>query len=149
MDNEEKYRSHQLLERFFVDVLNLDRDKAHEEAKKLSEIMSTDVVEAIDLLMQHPAFCPDGNVIPGEEEHPKNVTTICEMSMGEEGKVVQLGYGMGQRRHLQSVGLREGKVIRIKGMQPRGGPIVVDVGGIEIAIGRRMAARIFIERVSK
>ena len=143
---ERRHRRHQLVERFLVDVLSIPENKAHEEAKKLSSVMSDDTAEAIDLLMQHPGVCPDGNPIPGESHHPKDITTICSMADGECGTVVQLGYGIGQRQHLRSIGLREGKKIKIKGRQIGGGPIVLDVEGMEIALGRRMAARVLVKR---
>ncbi|MDG6220344.1 MAG: metal-dependent transcriptional regulator [Candidatus Thermoplasmatota archaeon] len=142
---DDNYRKHQLLERFLVDVLNLETDKAHEEARKISEVMSDETITGIDHLLQHPVFCPDGNIIPGEEKHPRDITTICEMKQGATGRIVQLGYGLGQKHHLVSVGLREGKNIRIVGKQPRGGPIVVEIDGMDIAIGRRMAARVLVK----
>jgi len=145
-EENECYRKHQLIERFLVDVIGFTPEKAHGEAERLSEVASDDLVDGLDKLMQHPALCPDGNAIPGEEEHPKDVTTLCDMKPGETGLIVQLGYGLGQRSHLQNIGLREGKRIRIKGMQPRMGPIVVDVDGIEIALGRRMSARVFVKK---
>ena len=144
--DEKRLRRHQLVERFLVDALSIPDKEAHAQAKELSAVMSDEVAEGLDILMQHPGVCPDGNPIPGESQHPKEITTICSMADGEEGTVVQLGYGLGQRDHLKSMGLREGKNIKIKGRQLGGGPIVIDVDGMEIALGRRMAARVLVKR---
>jgi len=145
-DEDRRHRRHQLVERFLVDVLSLPGEYAHGEATKISAVMSDDVAEALDEFMQHPGVCPDGNPIPGEDSHPKDIATIYSMEDGEEGTVVQLGYGMGQRQHLRNLGLREGKIICVKGRQIGGGPIIIDVDGMEIALGRRLASRVLIKK---
>ncbi len=51
------------------------------------------------------------------------------------------------QRKLRCIGLREGKVIKILARQPFGGPIVVQVDGRSITLGRHMARKIVVEVV--
>ncbi|MHC1585258.1 MAG: FeoA family protein [Candidatus Syntropharchaeia archaeon] len=71
--------------------------------------------------------------------------TLAQMNPGERGVVRQVLGGWGQQRHLRSLGIREGKVVRIMTKQPARGPIVVEVDGNQIAIGRGVAMKVLVE----
>lgn len=72
-------------------------------------------------------------------------TSLNEMNIGQSGHIKQITGGHGQKRHLRSMGLREGKNVRIITKQPIGGPIIVDMDGNQIAIGRGMAVRVLVD----
>ncbi len=66
---------------------------------------------------------------------------------GEEAKIVALGPGAGRQRHFRTMGLMEGKIVKVIAAQPARGPFVIDVEGTQIAIGRGMARHILIQKI--
>ncbi|MDY6966476.1 MAG: FeoA family protein [Halobacteriota archaeon] len=72
-------------------------------------------------------------------------SSLDEMNIGQSGMITQITGGHGQRRHMRSMGLREGKNIKIITKQPVGGPIIVEMDGNQIAIGRGMAMRVLVD----
>ena len=73
--------------------------------------------------------------------------TLVNLPIGSRAEVIELQGGWGMQRHLSSLGIRPGKVLRKITSQPMGGPIMVEVEGARVAIGRGMAARIIIGKV--
>lgn len=69
---------------------------------------------------------------------------LSELEPSVVGKVVNIKGGRGFQRKLRTRGLREGKQVKIKTRQPRG-PIVVEVGGTQMTIGRGMAKKVTVE----
>lgn len=70
------------------------------------------------------------------------------MDLGEEGAVVRLVGGRGFITKLDAMRIRIGTKLRKLGGEPFGGPIIVEVEGInkeQIAIGHGMADRIIVE----
>ncbi len=79
---------------------------------------------------------PDGRGVP--------LTTLLP---GERAKIVALGHGSGRQHHFRTMGLMEGKIVKIIATQPARGPFVIDVEGTQIAIGRGMARHILIRKL--
>jgi len=73
--------------------------------------------------------------------------TLVDLPVGRKAQVIELQGGWGMQRHLSSLGIRPGKVLRKITNQPMGGPIMVEVERARVAIGRGMAARIIIRKV--
>lgn len=59
--------------------------------------------------------------------------------------VVRLAGGLNFQRKLRTMGIREGKTLKMVSIQPFGGPVVVDIDGRATTIGRGMATRIMVE----
>ncbi|MHC1610907.1 MAG: FeoA family protein [Candidatus Methanospirareceae archaeon] len=66
---------------------------------------------------------------------------------GERAKIIGLKGGRGRERHFRTMGLMEGKIVRVIAAQPARGPVVIDVEGTQIAIGRGMARHILIQKL--
>jgi ferrous iron transport protein A len=73
------------------------------------------------------------------------IIRLSDLSNGKIGKIIGLNGGQGLRRKLRTIGIREGKLVKLVTAQPIGGPIVIDIDGEQIAIGRGMAQKIMIE----
>jgi len=73
--------------------------------------------------------------------------TLVDLPVGRKAQVIALQGGWGMQRHLSSLGIRPGKILRKITSQPMGGPIMVEVERARVAIGRGMAARIIIRKV--
>ncbi len=77
------------------------------------------------------------------------MATLVDLPTEGRGEVIRLRGGWGMQRHLSSLGIRPGKVLRKIASQPMGGPIIVELAGARVAIGRGMAARIIVRKVKQ
>ena len=71
--------------------------------------------------------------------------SLVEMRTGEKGKIAEIQGGHGMIRNLDALGIREGKEIRKLSAQLMRGPILIQVGNTQVAIGFGMARRIMVE----
>jgi ferrous iron transport protein A len=69
---------------------------------------------------------------------------LAQMRNGQSGIVVRLQGGHGFIRHVQAMGIIEGKRLTKLASQPLRGPVLVSVDNFQIAIGYGMARRIFL-----
>ena len=85
----------------------------------------------------------------------KSQITVCQMRPGQSGTVVQIleghgyhrgrGYGHGFVDRLHSLGIRPGvRIIKVSAMFMRG-PVTLQVGRAQVAIGFGMARKILVE----
>jgi ferrous iron transport protein A len=51
----------------------------------------------------------------------------------------------GWEKKLESMGIRKGMRVRKIACQPFGGPVVIEVGGSKISLGRKIASKIEVE----
>ena len=72
------------------------------------------------------------------------MVNLAQMKNGQSGIVVGLQGGHGFIRHVQAMGIIEGKRVTKLASQPLRGPVLVSVDNFQIAIGYGMARRIFL-----
>ncbi len=65
---------------------------------------------------------------------------------GEAGIVVNLQGGPNFRSRLYAMGIAPGSTVRVLNVYQRG-PIIIEVGGARLALGRGMASRVFVRRL--
>ena len=73
------------------------------------------------------------------------IVSAAEMRPGQTGIVVNLTGGRGMVRRMQAMGLRPGVPIARLGGQPFRGPVSLQVGSMEVAVGFGLARRIMVE----
>jgi len=81
------------------------------------------------------------------EQGPEKSTfqiPLADLKENEGGIIIRLEGGQGFQRKLRTLGIREGKKIRILTRMFRG-PIVVEVDGRSTTIGRGMVRRIIVD----
>ncbi len=75
--------------------------------------------------------------------------TLRELKIGEHAAIKRIHGGRGMFSKLESLGLREGvRIVKKSALMARG-PVIVEVGATQIAIGSEMAARILVEPVER
>jgi len=74
----------------------------------------------------------------------KNETSLIGIKPGKNYRVVGILGGYGAIRKLNLLGIKEGKSIKKVSYQPLRGPVVIEIGGSQIAIGYGMASRIIV-----
>ena len=71
--------------------------------------------------------------------------TLAQMETGESGVVIDIMGGHGMTRRLSALGIRPGlRVTKVGSMFMRG-PVTIQVGNAQVAIGFGMANKIIIE----
>jgi len=139
-------RKHRLLERFLHDLLKIRKDKVHDQACQMEHTLSDEAADALDKLMNYPATCPDdGKPIPAEGDAVQP-DTLLHVAVGKTTTVSKLSGGAGFKDRMKSMGVSEGKKLKVVAREPLGGPIVVRLGNTRLTIGRGMASKIKVSR---
>jgi len=143
-------RRHRLLERFLVDVLGLPREHSHEEAMKLEHTFSDESVERLSKMMNNPTVCPDGDPIPAPEapfEDDESSVALTELDEGDEGSITHLiCLDSGKIRRLIGMGFVPGRTVLLEEKVPLGGPLLVKLGDMRVAISRDYASLVQVQR---
>ncbi len=71
--------------------------------------------------------------------------TLEEAVAGRRLRVRGVGGGRQVRSRLAAIGVRPGVVLQVVVKGPLGGPVLVEVDGARLAIGRRMARLVLVE----
>lgn len=77
--------------------------------------------------------------------NPHPMQTLAEMKTGDEAHLVDHSYGRGEFSRMASFGLTPGVTVRMVQNFGRG-PIIIHVRGSHVALGRKQASRIWVER---
>ena len=70
---------------------------------------------------------------------------LTAMETGQLGKVVQIQGGRGMIGRLEVLGIRIGRELRKVSSQFMRGPVVLEVGNTQVAVGFGMAGKILVE----
>jgi ferrous iron transport protein A len=70
---------------------------------------------------------------------------LTAMETGQIGKVVQIQGGRGMIGRLEVLGIRIGRELRKVSSQFMRGPVVLEVGNTQVAVGFGMAGKIWVE----
>lgn len=141
-------RRHRLSERFLVDVLALPWDKVHDEACRMEHALSPEVEARLAKTLGNPTVCPHGHAIPDENGELAEDTArpLLDLQAGESGIVARVDEGQPELlRYLGSLGLLPEVPVVVESVAPFGGPQLVRVGTSQYALGREVAARVFVK----
>ncbi|MFN2152026.1 MAG: ferrous iron transport protein A [Anaerolineales bacterium] len=71
--------------------------------------------------------------------------TLLQVETGKLVRVLNFTGGTGLEYKLRQLGLLPGDYARVLRLAPLGGPILIDVGGRSIALGRGIASKVEVE----
>lgn len=57
-------RKHRILEKFLLEILNINKENIHEQACEMEHSLSDEAERALCQLLQNPDLCPTDNIIP-------------------------------------------------------------------------------------
>jgi DtxR family transcriptional regulator, Mn-dependent transcriptional regulator len=136
-------RKHRLLERFLHDILGIRKSRIHDEACRMEHGLSDEAADALDRLLKHPKDCPDDHKpIPARLGGASAARTLADLGEGGVAFVEAVSGGESLKARLHSMGVCEGKRLRVVAVEPFGGPVVVKVGNTSLTIGRGMASKV-------
>jgi len=73
------------------------------------------------------------------------MTTLVDVDLDREATVTGLDGGMGVRTHLNTLGIHVGDAVRVVERAPFRGPVLVEVHGTRVALGRGVAKKVKVE----
>jgi len=143
----EVIRHHRLIELFLVETLGYSWDEVHAEADRLEHVISENFEERIAARLGYPEIDPHGDPIPAKDG---SVTTVeqyrlVDLQRGHSANISRVSDGDPEMlRYAAGLGLLPQTRITLVDVEPFGGPLRVKVGRTEHAIGRELAAQIFV-----
>jgi DtxR family Mn-dependent transcriptional regulator len=145
----EVIRHHRLLELFLAEVLGMPWDRVHAEAEVLEHHISEELEELISAKLGEPALDPHGDPIP--DRHlalsADESLSLTELEPGEAGTFTRVSDSdASMLRYLAERAIHPGVEITVKGREPFGGPVLVEVGGSTHPLGPELAASMRVGR---
>ena len=120
-------RKHRLVESFLV-AIGVRKSRIHREACVLEHAISDDVEKRLKKTLGKRLF-----------------RRLSELKNGEKGHIASIDAGSKASQRLADLGLTTGTEIKVIKSAPFKGPVKIRVRGTEVAIGRSIAARIFLK----
>jgi ferrous iron transport protein A len=74
-------------------------------------------------------------------------TLLDHVEENKKARVVDVQGGWGIRRRLGQMGIHPGDIVTVLRYGALGGPILIEVHGFQVALGRGIASRILVEDV--
>ena len=155
-------RKHRLLELFLHSLLNIRRDRVHEQACEMEHVLSDEAENGLYRILGQPDKCPDGKPIPISDKdqkdratyepltnntnlRPRVLLSLCSLRSGQKANVRFIDGGKMAVNRLHDLGVTTGSQIELKSCAPLGGPAEILVRGSRLAIGRGLASKIYVE----
>ena len=144
----EVLRHHRLLEVYLTQTLGLSWDRVHSEAERLEHVLSEELEAEIDRVLGYPEIDPHGDPIPSADlviaAEPSQ--RMAGLEPGQAAVVRQVPDGdPSLLRYLAGLGLVPDTRFTMVEKAPFGGPLTLDVGGTQQAVGVELAERIGVE----
>ena len=144
----EVIRHHRLIEAYLAEALGMPWDRVHDEAEVLEHYISEELEERLASALGDPSHDPHGDPIPDRdlELGSDEGVALAGLEPGEGGIFSRVSDSDPEMlRYLAERGIKPGAALVIRERQPFGGPVFVEVGGGEHAIGGELAERMLIE----
>ena len=140
----EVIRHHRLLELFLAEVLGMPWDRVHDEAEVLEHHISEELEDLIAAKLGDPERDPHGDPIPSRDLAlaDDRSRALGELDDGETAVFVRVSDSdASMLRYLEERGIHPGAELRVRGREPFGGPVMVEVAGREHALGGELVER--------
>lgn len=156
-------RKHRLLEVFLTRVLGMGRKTAHVEACRMEHSLSDEAEAALCRSLHGPQNCPDGDPIPpcdidvescaaciaarqpAAKRDGRSAVPLTTLRPGKAARVVFVRGGTSIVKRLCDMGLTPGTPVSLLRSAPMSGPVEVRIRGCNLALGRGIADKIYVE----
>lgn len=140
-------RRHRLWEMFLVRILNFTWDEVHDIANLLEHVTPPVLEERMDALLGYPTVDPHGEPIPTKEGvvAAQSEIPLSYLQANQSAIVSRAIDDPASLKQLSALGIALKKSIRIIGIAPIDGSMIVRIGNKEIFLPRELAAHIFVQ----
>src|SRR3954453_2631796 len=138
----EVIRHHRLIELFLAEVLGMPWDRVHEEAEVLEHHISEELEELIAAKLGEPALDPHGDPIPDRDlaVSADESIVLTDLKPGEQGVFTRVSDSdASMLRYLAERSIQPGATIVVRGREPFGGPVMVEIGKQTHPLGAELA----------
>jgi DtxR family Mn-dependent transcriptional regulator len=145
----ETIRHHRLIELFLAEVLGMPWDRVHAEAEVLEHHISEELEELIAEKLGQPALDPHGDPIPDRDLaiDAGDSVPLDELDAGEMGTFVRVSDSdAAMLRFLAEREIQPGVPLEVKGREPFGGPVMVEIAGRTHPLGAELARSMRVSR---
>ncbi|MEN2995065.1 MAG: FeoA domain-containing protein [Thermodesulfovibrio sp.] len=73
--------------------------------------------------------------------------TLIDIENGKKVRILKILGGKNIRQHLQCLGLHVGDIVTLKKSSFLGGPVLLEINGYDVAIGKGVASKIEVEEL--
>jgi DtxR family Mn-dependent transcriptional regulator len=145
----EVIRHHRLLELFLAEELGMPWDRVHQEADVLEHHISEELEELIAAKLGEPARDPHGDPIPSRDlaVSVDDSVALTELEPGDSGVFTRVSdQDASMLRYLAERDIHPGARVQVRGREPFGGPLTVEIGGVSHALGAELTQRMRVTR---
>lgn len=138
----ETIRHHRLLELFLAEVLGMPWDRVHEEAEVLEHHISEELEELIATKLGEPDLDPHGDPIPNRDLaiSDDDSVPLIDLEPGARGTFTRVSDSdASMLRYLAARNIHPGTTMLVKGHEPFGGPVMVEIEGRNHPLGLELA----------
>lgn len=142
-------RRHRVIETFLVQQLGYGWDEVHEEAERLEHAASDELIDRMARAMGDPTVDPHGAPIPSREGAVEEETyiSLATLPQGAVARIMRVSDEDGELlRHLSSLTLTPGSIVRVLEQAPFGGPIKIQTSSRAVDVGPQLASRILVRQ---
>ena len=140
-------RRHRLVERFLTDFMGYTPAESHEQADRMGDAFTDEMIERIAARLGDPERCPHGWPIDpaAEQEENRDLAALADLPPGTRATIVRLAEHDGVLlRWLYDEGLTPGTTIDVRSRQEAAGQITAAVGGGERTLSEKGASGVFV-----
>ena len=144
----EVIRHHRLVESYLTEALGVPWDKVHEEADKWEHVLSEEMEDRISAMLGDPTTDPHGAPIPARDGSlpETSLRRLSDLEPGERAVVAEVSdHDPELLRYLGEMGLFPQTKLRLISAAPFQGPLTIEIGGREQAVGREVAGQVLVE----
>ena len=141
-------RTHHMWECFLAGKLQLPWEQVHDFACRLEHATDTAVTEALAAYLDQPQRCPHGNPTPDEDGRIAILfdVPLTHLKPGQRGSISRISpESTILLEYLAARRMKPGQAISFDEVAPFNGPLIVTCAGETHALGREIAAHIFVE----
>jgi DtxR family transcriptional regulator, Mn-dependent transcriptional regulator len=145
----ETIRHHRLIELFLAEVLGMSWDRVHEEAEVLEHHISEELEELIATKLGEPALDPHGDPIPDRDLaiSADDSVPLTDLNPGDKGTFTRVSDSdASMLRYLAERSIHPGASLTVKGKEPFGGPVMIEIAGRAHPLGPELAASMRVRR---
>jgi DtxR family Mn-dependent transcriptional regulator len=125
---------HRLIEKFLM-IFGVGKGRAHKDACEIEHALSDESKKAFERAIKLSHLRPEN----------KKIKPLVELKEGERGRIEYIEGGTGVCRRVMELGLTRGTVVKVLRSSKYGCPVGLEVRGAEVAIGKGIASKIYVE----
>lgn len=166
------YAKHQILTRFFRNILKLPPDIAERDGCAVEHALSPETVDQLVRLFEYMEVCPEGKEylerfstcpavhpsqpacpfecshLPVEQKEGRPLMSIATLKPGQRGRVRQVNCQGAVRQRLLDMGILPGVHLKLARIAPAGDPVWIQLQGYELALRKSEASQVSVEAES-